>query len=119
MVFVARGNQSSAFNGHFPKMVAAAGRRCVPDESTRLIGFSKPCSERLSSCLAVARVSSLAIVRDAPGSEALWKFVQEYVPRLDDKWLWGAQDVYKVTNIKSIETSVGLKKRKIDREINR
>ncbi|KAK6701639.1 hypothetical protein SNK04_011557 [Fusarium graminearum] len=51
MVFVARGNQASAFNCHFPQMVGTASKQLPADSHIRLVGFSKPCSERLSACL--------------------------------------------------------------------
>ncbi|PHH77272.1 hypothetical protein CDD80_754 [Ophiocordyceps camponoti-rufipedis] len=87
MVFVARGSQSAAFNCHFPKMVGVACKDCPPDERTRLVGFSKPCSDRLSSCLGIARVSSVALRRDAPGAAALWDLVRRKVAPIDMAWL--------------------------------
>ncbi|KAJ6444693.1 ribonuclease P/MRP protein subunit POP3 [Purpureocillium lavendulum] len=113
MVFVARGNQSPAFNCHFPKMVGAASRGPASAERTRLIGFSKPCSERLSSVLGVARVSSVAVARDAPGAEALWAFVRKIVSPVDISWLDGSTvGAYQPTRIASVETTVGGKKAK-------
>jgi ribonuclease P/MRP protein subunit POP3 len=114
MVFVTRGNQSSTFNCHFPKMVAASAKTLGPNDGIKLIGFSKPCSDRLSSCLGIARVSSIAIAEDAPGVEALSKFVNEHVPPVDAAWLDGSQDLrYRVTQIISAETGVGAKKMKL------
>ncbi|KND92215.1 hypothetical protein TOPH_03243 [Tolypocladium ophioglossoides CBS 100239] len=111
MVFVARGNQSATFNCHFPKMICAASKNTQRDEKTRLVGFSKPCSDRLSSCLGVARVSSVAVERDAPGAEALWAFVQKAVPPIDISWFEGVGDSkYQATKIASVETTVGIKK---------
>ncbi|POR31349.1 Uncharacterized protein TPAR_08449 [Tolypocladium paradoxum] len=114
MVFVARGNQSSAFNCHFPKMIGAASKNTQQDEKTRLVGFSKPCSDRLSSSLGIARVSSVAVERDAPGAEALWAFVQKAVPPVDISWLEGVGDTkYRATKVASVETTVGNKKARI------
>lgn len=111
MVFVARGNQTSAFNCHFPKMICAASKNTQQDEKARLVGFSKPCSDRLSSSLGIARVSSVAVERDAPGAEALWAFVQKAVPPVDISWLDGIGDTkYRATKIASAETTVGNKK---------
>ncbi|CAH0019017.1 unnamed protein product [Clonostachys rhizophaga] len=112
MVFVARGDQSSAFNCQFPRMVAAATKELPPDSQTRLVGFSKSCSERLSKSLHIPRVSSIAIKRDAPGCKALWDFVREKVPPVDAAWLGKPQDQtsYFPTRINSIETTVGQKK---------
>lgn len=105
MVFVARGNQSSAFNCHFPRMIGAASRLCPHDEAVRLVGFSKPCSDRLCSSLALARVSSVAIARDAPGAEALWKFVQKTVPPVDVSWMDETHDGrYQPTRIQTVES---------------
>ncbi|OAQ95087.1 RNase p and RNase mrp subunit [Purpureocillium lilacinum] len=114
MIFVARGNQSSAFNCHFPRMVGAATRASPSEERTRLVGFSKPCSERLSAVLGVARVSSVAVMRDAPGAEALWAFVQKTVSPVDTSWLEESKaSAYRPTQIGSTETIVGAKKAKI------
>ncbi|PNY24687.1 Uncharacterized protein TCAP_05374 [Tolypocladium capitatum] len=111
MVFVARGNQSSSFNCHFPKLICAASKNTQQDEKTRLVGFSKPCSDRLSSSLGIARVSSVAVQRDAPGADALWAFVQKAVPPVDISWLEAVGDVrYRATKIASTETTVGNKK---------
>ncbi|KAM4055302.1 RNase p and RNase mrp subunit [Hirsutella rhossiliensis] len=113
MVFVARGNQSSAFNCHFPKMIGAASKDSPQADKTRLVGFSKPCSDRLSSVLGVARVSSVAVARDAPGAGALWEFVQKTVAPVSMSWL---QDMgcteYREAKINSVETLVGAKKAK-------
>ncbi|PHH80165.1 hypothetical protein CDD82_1935 [Ophiocordyceps australis] len=87
MIFVARGDQSPAFNCHFPKMIAAASKHLPAEQEIRLVGFSKPCSERLSSCLGVPRVSSVAVARDAPGAEALWTLVREVVAPVTSSWL--------------------------------
>lgn len=111
MVFVARGNQSSAFNCHFPQMVGAASKNLASDEKTRLIGFSKQCSERLSSSLGLARVSAIAVERHAPGAAALWEVVRKSVDPVDISWLNGAPDGhYRATDIKSTETTVGTKR---------
>lgn len=113
MIFVTRGDQSSAFNCHFPRMVAAASKDIDTDSRTRLVGFSKPCSERLSKCLNIARVSSIALSQDAPGSKALWDFVREKVETIDASWLEKSKKgSYHPTQINSIETTVGQKKMK-------
>ncbi|KAK2595574.1 RNase P and RNase MRP subunit [Conoideocrella luteorostrata] len=111
MIFVARGNQSAAFNCHFPKMVTIASRKLGSSETMRLIGFSKPCSDRLSSCLGIGRVSSLAILKDAPGTEALWTFVKNHVASVDAAWLEEKTNPqYRSTRITSVETTVGVKR---------
>lgn len=92
-------------------MVAAAAKHLAPEESIRLVGFSRPCSERLSTSLGIARVSSVAIARNAPGAEALWKFVQEVVQLVDIAWIKNAPcEPYRKTEVKSMQTKVGEKR---------
>lgn len=111
MVFVARGSQSAAFNCHFPKMVGVACKDSPPDEKTRLVGFSKPCSDRLSSCLSIARVSSVALRRDAPGAAALWDLVRRKVAPIDMAWLDDAVGAeHRATKFVSVDTPIGNKK---------
>ncbi|KAH6605073.1 hypothetical protein Trco_006780 [Trichoderma cornu-damae] len=113
MIFVARGSQSSAFNHHFPQMVAAASRNLPEKEQIRLVGFSKPCSERLGSVLGIPRVSSIAISRDAPGAEALLAVVENIVAPVASPWLNEASiAAYKATQIVSVETTMGAKRLK-------
>lgn len=113
MIFVARGDQSSAFNCHFPTMVGAASRDIPHDERIRLVGFSKSSSERLSSCLKVARVSSVAVEREAPGAGALWEVVKRSVKPVDVPWLDGnGVPPYLSTKINTIETTLGPKRPK-------
>lgn len=111
MIFVARGSQSPAFNHHFPQMVAAASRNLPEKEKIRLIGFSKPCSERIGGTLGIPRVSSVAISRHAPGAEALLAVVESIVPPVDSPWL-NEEPVtaYKATQIGSVETTIGTKR---------
>jgi ribonuclease P/MRP protein subunit POP3 len=114
MIVVARGDQSSAFNCHFPQMVAVASKGLSPESKIRLVGISKPCSERLSLCLGVPRVSSVAILEDAPGAGALQDLVQKIVSPVDAAWLDPTSERrYLATNIKAIETTIGSKKVKI------
>ncbi|KAH7313359.1 hypothetical protein B0I35DRAFT_513041 [Stachybotrys elegans] len=111
MIFVARGNQSAPFNSHFPQMTGAASRNLPPDQRIRLVGFSKPCSARISQCLGIARVSSVAILRDAPGAEALWTFVQKVVDPVETSWLRAtAEPQYKDTKIITSEVPIGSKR---------
>ncbi|KAH6890397.1 hypothetical protein B0T10DRAFT_317824 [Thelonectria olida] len=111
MIFVARGNQSSSFNCQFPLMVGAASKHLAPETKTRLVGFSKPCADRLSTCLGVPRVSSVAIRSDAPGAQALQEFIRKTVAPVDAAWLDQSQDrSYLATIINSIETTVGPKR---------
>ncbi|OAQ97071.1 hypothetical protein LLEC1_00958 [Akanthomyces lecanii] len=113
MIFVCRGNQTAAFNCHFPQMVAASPNEGRADQATRLVGFSKPCSDRLSSSLGIARVSSVAIEKHAAGSSALWELVTRSVKPVQCEWLDEARSLqYRQSQIVSKETSVGAKKNK-------
>jgi ribonuclease P/MRP protein subunit POP3 len=113
VVFVARGNQSAAFNCHFPQMIGAASKSLPPEAKIRLVGFSKPCSDRLSSCLGIGRVSSIAIAKDAPGASALLSVVQGIVAPIEVPWLEKPiNTTFHETKIKSIETTVGVKRSK-------
>ncbi|KAM3472483.1 hypothetical protein MY8738_008854 [Beauveria namnaoensis] len=95
-------------------MVAASSADVQPEHATRLIGFSKPCSSRLSSCLGLARVSAVAIKSDAAGSCALWDLVMKSVKPVQCEWLDEARSLqYRQTQIVSLETSVGSKKTKV------
>ncbi|KAM0454929.1 hypothetical protein ACHAPV_008070 [Trichoderma viride] len=111
MVFVARGSQSPAFNHHFPQMIAAASRNLPEKEKIRLVGFSKPCSERIGNTLGIPRVSSIAISRHAPGAEALLAVVENLVAPVDSPWLSEVPNTeYKTTQIASVETTIGTKR---------
>lgn len=113
MVFVSRGDQTSAFNSQFPSMVAASVRDVPHESKTRLVGFSKPCSDKLSASLGLARVSSVAISSDAPGVDALSQLVKQTVKPVHSEWLADVSSTkYKATQIKSVETTVGPKKSK-------
>ncbi|KAG6068929.1 hypothetical protein E4U32_006729 [Claviceps aff. humidiphila group G2b] len=113
MIFVSRGTQSAAFNCHFPKAVGVASRMCASTEDIKLVGFSKSCSDRLAENLGIARVSSLAIKKDAPGAQALWTFVSGHVASVDIAWLDNTRSIqYKPTQIAAVETKIGPKKAK-------
>ena len=111
MVFVSRGNQSAAFNGHFPQIVGLASNRVSEAGAIRLVGFSKACSERISLCLNIARASSIAVRRDAPGAQALQNLVSQTVPEIEIPWHKEAKAVeYRKTKINSTEATVGAKR---------
>ncbi|KAF4441246.1 rnase subunit pop3 [Fusarium austroafricanum] len=115
MVFVTRGNQASTFNCHFPQMIGAASRKTRLEEHIRLVGLSKPCSERLSACLGVPRVSSIAILKDAPGAGALQEFVMKKVAPVKASWLDASSDAqYLEPKINAIETTVGPKRVRVE-----
>ncbi|KAM0349367.1 hypothetical protein ACHAPU_003776 [Fusarium lateritium] len=115
MVFVTRGNQASSFNCHFPQMVGVASKQLSPDEQICLVGFSKPCSERLSTCLGVPRVSSIAIHKDAPGAGALQEFVKNCVAPVEVSWLNASPETqYLAPKINAIQTTVGPKRVRVE-----
>lgn len=113
VIFVARGDQSSAFNCHFPKMVAAASQGTGEQEKIRLVGFSRPTMDRLSKCIGIPRVSSIGIARDAPGAKGLFDMVKEAVKPVEAPWLEkGSGPAYLPTKINAIETTIGPKRQK-------
>ncbi|KIL84781.1 hypothetical protein FAVG1_12009 [Fusarium avenaceum] len=115
MVFVTRGNQASTFNCHFPQMIGAASEQLSVTEKICLVGFSKPCSERLSTCLGVPRVSSIAILKDAPGAGALQEFVMKAVAPVEASWLNASVDTkYLGPKINAIQTTVGPKRVRVE-----
>lgn len=115
MIFVARGDQSSAFNCHFPQMVGVASKDLPIERKIRLVGISKPCSERLSACLGLPRVSSIAVSGDAPGAGALEEFVRKVVSPVTVHWLGTLGEAeYLPTKINPIETLVGQKKVRVE-----
>jgi ribonuclease P/MRP protein subunit POP3 len=112
-IFVARSGQSSAFHCHFPQMVAVASNKQQLEVPIRLVGFSKPCADRLSLCLGLPRVSSIGISNLAPNSSALISFVREHVPPVRMAWANQLRDAeFRQTNIEALETTAGVKKQK-------
>ncbi len=112
-IFVARSGHPSAFHSHFPQMVAVASQHHPSQEPVRLVGFSKACEERLSSCLGIPRASAVGLRAGAPQSKALVDFVRTHVSAVEIAWLQEAQDRHhRDTKIKVIETTVGEKRRK-------
>ncbi|KAL0931795.1 uncharacterized protein CTRU02_212748 [Colletotrichum truncatum] len=109
VIFVARSGQSSAFNCQLPQMVAVASK--ASPSPTRLVGYSKPCAERLSASLGIHRVSSVGIRMGAPMSKALFDYVQGHVSPLRIAWFDEARDtVYRQTQLKIEEKLVPVKK---------
>jgi ribonuclease P/MRP protein subunit POP3 len=108
VVFVARSGQPSAFHSQFPQMVAVAS---TSREPIRLVGFSKSCEERLSSCLGIPRVSSIGLRDGVPQAKALLEFVRQHVPPVEMTWLPEAKaGQYLETKINALEVPVGTKK---------
>ncbi|KAJ4398920.1 RNase P and RNase MRP subunit [Neurospora sp. IMI 360204] len=113
IIFVARSGQSSAFNCHFPQMVAVASKSQAKEEKMRLVGFSKSCEERLAAALGIPRVSSVALRADAPQAKGLVDFVREHVAPIEVAWLQEAgSGKFLETNIEAVPTKIGSKKTK-------
>ncbi|KAF0326472.1 RNase p and RNase mrp subunit [Colletotrichum asianum] len=110
LIFVARSGQSSAFNSQLPQMVAVASKHSHSTPATRLVGYSKPCGDKLSTCLGIPRVSSVGIRVGAPMSKALIEFVNKHVSPVRIAWLEEAQDAkYRQMQLKT-EEKIILKK---------
>lgn len=110
VIFVARSGQPSAFHAHFPQMVAVASNTT---ESIRLVGFSRACEERLSSCLGIPRVSSIGLREGLPQTKALVEFVRQHVSPVEMLWKEEATSGnFLPTNIKAVEVPIGAKKQK-------
>ncbi|KAK4106514.1 hypothetical protein N658DRAFT_439042 [Parathielavia hyrcaniae] len=111
VVFVARSGQSSAFNGHFPHMVAVAAQSQPADQAVRLVGFSRACEDRLSAALGIPRVSSIALREDVPQATGLVDYVREHVAAIKVPWLQEARSGrFLETKIDAVPTKVGTKK---------
>ncbi|TLD30512.1 hypothetical protein PspLS_02338 [Pyricularia sp. CBS 133598] len=113
MILVARSGHSSAFHSHFPQMVAMASKSRPDQPAIRLLGFSKSCEDRLSDCLGVPRVSSVALRAGAPLSKPLIEFVQQHVPIIEIPWVEEVTAGYQETKIKTVEAPVGRKKQRV------
>lgn len=128
-IFVARSGHPSVFYSHFPQMVAVASRgsnRPTTDSPNaltasspsfaapiRLVGFSHGCEDRLSACLGIPRVSSIALRTGATQSQGLLDFVRGHVPPVEMRWLQEAQAGKLLkTHIHMAEVTVGPKKKK-------
>lgn len=113
VVFVARSGQSSAFHCHFPQMVAVASSPRSPLPAIRLVGFSKPCEDRLSAVLGIPRVSSIALREGAPQTKVLLDYVRGHVAPVDVAWIREAQSAeYRGTKIDAVPTKIGVAKSK-------
>ncbi|EXF78666.1 hypothetical protein CFIO01_03323 [Colletotrichum fioriniae PJ7] len=111
LIFIARSGQSSAFNCQLPQMVAVASNNTAPAPATRLVGYSKPCAEKLSAAVGIPRVSSIGIRMGAPMSKALVDYVQKNVSPIHVAWLDEAKDaVYRSTQLKVEEKMIPAKK---------
>lgn len=114
LVFVVRSGPPSAFSNHLPQMVAVASKAWAPAEPVRLVGFSKSCQERLSACMGIPRVTSIAIKPgDMAQLKALVDFVQKRVAPVCVPWLEEAgQAAFRETRINTIQAPIGKKRQK-------
>lgn len=112
MVFVVRSGPPSTFFSHLPQMVAVASRH--QKEPVRLVGFSKSCEEKLSACLGIPRVSSVALRAGEGGQlKALVDFVRKQVAPVEAPWLEdGGKGEFRETKINSIQAPIGAKRQK-------
>ncbi|KAK4163483.1 hypothetical protein QBC43DRAFT_319711 [Cladorrhinum sp. PSN259] len=115
VIFVARTGQSPAFNCLYPQMVGVTAQTQPPEEAVRLVGFSRPCAERLSEALGIPRASSIALKECAPQAKGLLEFVRERVPLVRVEWLKEVHAArFLETKIEAIPTKVGnTKKQKV------
>lgn len=113
VVFVARSSQAPAFNCHFPQMVAVASDSKPSDPPVRLVGFSKPCEDRLSAALGIPRVSSIALREGAPQTKGLLDYVRGHVAPIEVAWIKEARSAeHRGTKIEAVPTKVGVAKSK-------
>ncbi|KAF3770104.1 hypothetical protein M406DRAFT_34447 [Cryphonectria parasitica EP155] len=114
VIFIARSGPPSAFFSHLPQMVATASKFHQLSEPVRLVGFSKACEERLSACMGIPRVTSVALrSNDTTQARALVDFVRKTVPPVVAPWLEEAgRGKFLETKINALEAPVGQKRLK-------
>lgn len=114
VVFVSRSGPPSAFFDHVPQMVAVASKSQQLEEPIRLMGFSKDSEERLSACIGIPRVTSVALRADGLAQlKAVVNFVRERVPAIGSPWLdQAAKGAYHETKINTIQAPIGKKRQK-------
>lgn len=112
VIFVVRSGTLSTFFSHLPQMVAAASRQL--EEPIRLVGFSKSCEEKLSACLGIPRVSSVALRAGASGqSKALVDLVCKQVAPVEAQWMEDeGEGKFRETKVNSIQAPIGAKRQK-------
>ncbi|CAN8096635.1 unnamed protein product [Discula destructiva] len=117
-IFVSRSGPPSAFFSHLPQMVAVASKAQQLAEPIRLVGFSKGCEERLSACMGIPRVTSVALrVANVGQMKVIDEFVRERVPAMNVCWLeTAAKGEYQETNINTIQAPIGKNRQKEKRQ---
>lgn len=95
-------------------MVAVASKSLQLEEPIRLMGFSRDSEERLSACMGIPRVTSVALRGDGLAQlKAVVDFVRERVPAIESLWLEQAtKGVYHETKINTIQAPIGKKRQK-------
>lgn len=95
-------------------MVAIASKSQQLAEPIRLVGFSKGSEERLSACMGIPRVTSLALCADDMAQlKTVVDFVRERVPVIEAPWLeQAAKGKYHETKINTIQAPIGKKRPK-------
>ncbi|KAJ4424328.1 RNase P and RNase MRP subunit [Gnomoniopsis sp. IMI 355080] len=114
IIFVSRSGPPSAFFSHLPQMIAIASKSQQLAEPIRLVGFSKDSEERLSACLGIPRVTSVALRADDTAQlKAVADFVRERVPAIEAPWLEEtAKGAYHETKINTMQVPIGKKRQK-------
>lgn len=114
LVFVVRSGPPSTFFDHLPRMIAVASKAWALAEPVRLVGFSKSCEDRLSACMGIPRVTSVAVKQGGMAPlKALADFVRERVPPIRAPWLEEAEKVvFRETKINTIQAPIGKKRQK-------
>lgn len=95
-------------------MVAVASKAQQLLEPTRLVGLSRSFEERLTACMGIPRVTSVALrVGDLAQLEAVADFVRERVPPVKVRWLdEAALGIYQEAKIDTIRVPIGEKRQK-------
>lgn len=114
VIFFSRSGPQSALLSHLPQMVAVASKAQQLLEPTRLVGLSRSFEERLTACMGIPRVTSVALrVGDLAQLEAVADFVRERVPPVKVRWLdEAALGIYQEAKIDTIRVPIGEKRQK-------
>lgn len=95
-------------------MIAIASKSQQLLEPIRLVGFSKDSEERLSTCMGIPRVTSVALRADDMAQlNAVVDFVRDRVPAIEAPWLeQTANGLYHETKINTMQAPIGKKRQK-------
>jgi ribonuclease P/MRP protein subunit POP3 len=120
-VFVCRKSLPEMMTSSLPMLLATSAPKAT---RARLVDISPQAEAKLAQALNQPRVGILGLQEDAPGSDALLRFVTENLDPVEVPWLEQACSfAYFPANIKIIETTrnptsttPSLKRRKMERE---